>query len=356
MSSTTAASIAQASTKRPAEKLEGLVLQGGWTVGPVITRGANQSGGYFSTSYTVTALGGGQAFLKAMDYVEALNSTDPAKALNAMTQAYLFERNLVRECRERNMSHVVRAIDDGKVLVDQQPVEYLIFELADGDVRGYLSSVAPLDHVWRLTCLHNLFIGNQQLNKAHIAHQDMKPSNALTYGAQKQKIADLGRAWQRDVASPFDSLRCAGDRRYAPPESLYASGLGDSEEVRFAADFYLLGSMMLFFFTGFQATAALIARLNPAHRWTVWNGTYQEALPYLEHAFTSVVEDLRSSITNPRLAKELCEMVTQMCHPDIAKRGDHLHRAAIGSRFSLQRFISRLDRLRSEAISGKLYR
>jgi serine/threonine protein kinase len=262
-----------------------------------------------------------------------------------MTNAYLFERNLLRVCGERRLSKIVRAISDGKISVSGQPVEYLVFELADCDVRSHLSQSQQFDLAWRLRCLHNIFIGGQQLHNIRVAHQDVKPSNVLTYSGQGQKLADLGRAWHNETASPFDALPCAGDRRYAPPELLYPHHASRNIDERFANDFYLLGSMALFLFSGMQATAALMAKLAPDHHPRQWRGTYEEVTPYLDHAFSELIRDFRSSIADPHLATELADIVEQTCHPNITMRGDRLHRAKVGSRFDLQRLIQRFDRL-----------
>lgn len=339
---------------RPAEQLVGLKLADDWTVVSQIPKSPNQTGGTFSTSYLVKSSDGAEAFLKAMDYQDALKSPDPATTLNAMTNAYLFERNLLRLCKEKRLSRVVRAITDGKVIVSEQPVEYLIFELADGDIRKHLSELQQFDLAWRLRCIHNIFVGGQQLNNAQIAHQDLKPSNVLNYGTRGQKLADLGRAWYKAAPSPFDGLLCAGDRHYAPPELLYQGDPINLPDRRFSTDFYLLGSMVFFMFSGIQVTAALILKLAPEYRPTQWAGTYGEALPYLNHAFFEVLRELQRSIPNPKLADELSDIVEQMCNPDVQVRGDRLHKAKIGSRFNLQRLVQRVDRLSREAEIGIL--
>jgi hypothetical protein len=48
------------------------------------------------------------------------------------------------------------------------------------------------------------------------------------------------------------------------------------------------------------------------------------------------------------------DVAQQMCDPDLAARGDRDHRSRHGSRFNLQRFISRFDRLRMAAILGRI--
>lgn len=183
---------------RPAMRLEGVSLQKGWTVGPLIPRAATQTGGCFSCSYRVTRPNGAPAFLKAMDYTAALLSNDPATELNRLTSAFLFERELLQECANRGMSRIVRAIDSGKVLVGDQTVEYLIFEEAKGgDIRTYLDGLSQFNLAWTMTCIHSISVGVQQLHNAGIAHQDLKPSNVLHFPDEGEKLADLGRAWHQ---------------------------------------------------------------------------------------------------------------------------------------------------------------
>lgn len=342
--------------RSPAELLEGLVLDNGWTVGQLIPRNAVQTGGAFSCAYRVTKPDGLCAFLKAMDYASALNSSDPATALNLLTGAFLFEREVLQECADRRMSRIVRAIDGGKTSVNGQTVEYLIFEEAKGgDIRNYLDTEAQFNLVWTLTCLHNICVGVQQLHNASIAHQDLKPSNVLHFPDEGEKIADLGRAWHKSKFSPHDVLDVAGDHSYAPPELLYRYLDPDESDRRFGADFYLVGSMIVFLFAGLRASQILISALSPVHHPRVWRGTYDDVLPYLKHAFADNLVMISAQFSDPALRTELVDVLKQMCDPDIRTRGDKAHRAKHGSRFGLQRFVSVFDRLRTAALLGRIH-
>src|SRR3546814_11361929 len=68
-----------------------------------------------------------------------------------------------------------------------------------------------------------MFVATSQLHSAFIAHNDIKPANALIFDKKIQKMADLGRATSEDFPAPHDVLNCAGDLRFAPPEQLYPS-------------------------------------------------------------------------------------------------------------------------------------
>jgi serine/threonine protein kinase len=290
-----------------------------------------------------------------MDYTSALNSTDPATALNLLTSAFLFEREILQECVERKMSRIVRAIDGGKTSVNGQTVEYLIFEEAKGgDIRKYLESTAQFNLVWTLTCAHNVCVGVQQLHNASIAHQDLKPSNILHFPEEGEKLADLGRAWHKSKFSPYDALDFAGDLGYAPPELLYRYLDPDESDRRFGADFYLVGSLILFLFTGLRASQILVSALNPVHGPRAWRGTYDDVLPYLKHAFADNLVMVSAQFPDATLRTEMIDVLGQMCDPDVRTRGDKAHRAKYGSRFVLQRFVSRFDRLRRAALLGRI--
>jgi eukaryotic-like serine/threonine-protein kinase len=338
----------------PAEMLEGQVLDNNWIVGRLIPRTESQTGGTFSSSYEVRNGDGRIAFLKAMDYTKALAEPDPAAALNLLTSAFLFEREVLQECGERKMSRIVRAIDGGKILISNAVTEYLIFEKAEGDIRTHLDSTPEFDLAWTMTCIHNICVGMQQLNGASIAHQDLKPSNVLHFREHGEKIADLGRAWHGTRVSPHDRMQCAGDLTYAPPELLYGYTDPNESDRRFGADFYLVGSMILFLFTGARASQLLLSELDQSHYPGNWQGTYEEALPYLQHAFNKNISTIFEYFADPILGSEIVEVMKQMCDPNIATRGDKYHKSKYGSRFGLQRFVSAFDRLRTAAILGRI--
>src|SRR6185437_7605631 len=166
----------------PAELLAGLSLDGGWKVTERITAGPDATGGVFSVSYIVESAHSGRAFLKALDFSKAFN----------------FERDILQKCADRRMDRVVRAIGDGNVRTTATSgggvVQYLIFELADRDVRLQLSLSSKVDLAWKLRSLHHIATGLMQLHSAGIAHQDLKPSNVLVFEGKTSKVSDLGRA------------------------------------------------------------------------------------------------------------------------------------------------------------------
>ena len=340
---------------RPAKQLLGKTLDGGWHVTEMLQALPCATGGHFSQSYIVRSDTGETAFLKALDYVEALTSIDPppSLALLALTEAYSFERRLVEKCG-RGMDRVVRGLASGTIRMDSGPsgvVEYLIFERADGDVRAHLASVAQIELTWILKCLHHVATGLMQLHSVGIAHQDLKPSNVLVFERTISKIGDLGRAAYLGTAGPYDENDCAGDLTYAPPEVLYGFRAPEWRERRFGCDLYLLGSLVVFFFSGLGMTGLLMNELAEPHRWRNWDGSFAEVLPYLRDAFSKVLVKLEQShIPKTRIGASIKVLITELCDPDPAQRGDPKNlELRFKSPLSLERYVSRLDLLAKRA-------
>lgn len=332
----------------PAYQLAGLNLDGGWYVKKRLDGAPGATGSMFSCGYEIADQNGRTAFLKALDYTSAFNAPDAPTALNALTAAFIFERDLLRRCRTRKLDRVVRSTGDGRVKVDESQlglVDYLIFETADGDLRTQLSAMNRVEDAWKLRALHHMATGLNQLHSEGIAHQDLKPSNALVFGGKEVKIADLGCASLRGTVSPRDHHPFPGDPIYAPPELLYGYLEPEWTMRRLGCDAYLLGSMIVFLFAGTSATGLLYSELSPEHRWRKWSGTYADVLPYVREAFGRALERFGSAIGNATLRPELQTLVRYLCEPDVSLRGHPLNRRGFVSRLSLERFISKLNLL-----------
>src|SRR5260370_13203258 len=119
----------------PAARLKGLTLSSGWVVTEEVQRLPGATGGQFSCGYKVQK-DGKIAFLKALNYSKAeeiaqATGIDTLTALQALINAYQFERNLLQDCKQKRMDRIVIALEDGSVKVDSGifgEFNYLIFK------------------------------------------------------------------------------------------------------------------------------------------------------------------------------------------------------------------------------------
>ena len=342
-------------TLKPAERLVGLILEGGWKVTERHTRGPGSTGGAFSVGYYVVNEKGRKAFLKALDISSALSSADPARAIQALTEGYNFERDVLNLCRDRRLDRIATAIADGTTRIpeagDAGAVPYLIFELADGDVRSQIDFSQRFDVALRLRALHHIATGLWQLHKQAIAYQDLKPSNVLVFNNDESRITDLGRAAVQGKTPPHETLTVQGDWRYAPPELMFNQTSDNWYVRRQGCDLYLLGSMVVYFFAGSAMTPELLKETPPSHRPDTWTGTYSEVLPVLRKAFGNVLDHLKP-IIEPEYRSELMEIIVQLCDPDIARRGYPKARGNGAMQFSIERYVSKFNLLASKAEFG----
>jgi serine/threonine protein kinase len=342
---------------RPAESLTSLSLPGGWRVDQRITPSKNATGGFFSVGYRVIHTDGRVAFLKAMDISAALGGKNKAQDLLVLTKIYNFERDLALKCSAHRMTKVVLPIDHGEIVPPgMHPsdfVFYIIFELANGDIRSEMAKVQTFDLAWCLRSLHNSAIGMMQLHSKGITHQDLKPSNILTFGDGQFKIADLGRASEVGGNSPYDDHKIAGDLSYAPLELTFDLNCEDFERRR-RADIYLLGSLIFFHFSGLSANQSLRFKLRE-HGHNL-SANFYENMPYLEHAFSESLEALRIDVckTAGKLSDEIIQIARELCDPNPDARGHKRFDTSLTSRYDLQRYVSKLDRLATKAAIGQI--
>lgn len=348
----------------PILALCGRDLGNGWRVGKLLKAGPVGSGGHFSICYLAEHASGSAGFLKLFDFRSAVDAPDFMRALQSMTTAYNFERDLLDFCNNQKMKRVVVAMKHGDIEVKGVPLDrayYIIFELADGDSRAQMEVSEKRNFAWAFRALHNVSSGLQSLHARDVYHQDLKPSNVLVFANGKEnKLADLGRSHRENVQSPNGDWAIPGFIAYAPPEQLYGFEMPDARKRRAAADLYQLGSLILFFFSGVMATPALLSYLSQEHRpagEVGWQGDFEAVLPYLEAAFASVAEELEVTLAGEipekycdRLLRPTVRLFRELSAPAPSDRGHYVARRANASRpFDLQRIVSELAHLSSIA-------
>lgn len=350
---------------KPVFSLIGQVTSDGWKVtdpvgwkfdsaGRPVAAGDPGSGGNFSAGYRVQK-DGRNAFMKAIDLSKAMGARDVIAALKEIVDTASFEKSLCAMCGEKRMDKVVLALASGDFVTGpnlQDTVPYIIFELADGDVRRRLRHVeTKLRHEWIFRAIHNSAVGLRQLHGASVAHQDFKPSNVLQFESQKAfKVGDVGRAVREGIAVAHDKFWIAGDPTYAPPELMYGHLDPDWRTRRYGCDLFMFGSLIVFFFLGQGLTSLLVTRIGPtflpqAHGGS-WSGTYIDVLPVVRRAFTDILAEL-SVLVPDDYRTEVVKTVRELCEPDPALRGHPLSRKT--SQFDLSRYITLFDTLATRA-------
>jgi serine/threonine protein kinase len=329
--------------------LTGKTTPDGWTIVEAVPVPSDQTGGYFSNCFKVTK-DGKQAFLKALD-IEKFHFDQ----LLALLAGFQYESELLALCKQKRLSRVVQVLEAGRIERDPNAppvlrnVPFLVFELADGDIRRSVDVSQAVSNQWRFFVLHQTTLGLLQLHAQSIAHQDLKPSNVLRFGFDRLKLGDLGRSSLRGKAAPHDDMVCPGALNYAPFEQRYSYSPADWVERRLSADVFHLGCLVVFAFTNVCFADYVMDSLAEPYRPANWGATYAEVLPHVQAAMLKGVQDLAQDFPE-QFRQSLTEIVVDLCHPDPNLRGrtGTNHRTAVGLLW-LQRYASRFDVLEKAA-------
>jgi eukaryotic-like serine/threonine-protein kinase len=358
-----------------AENLVGHELPGRnrtkWTVIERFSRDEDLTGSFYSIGYKVKSSEGREAFMKVTDLDLLTDGTySLLDRMKVAVQAHTFERQILEHCRGNNMDRIVVPVDFGDTLIThargKEPIFYLIFELAECDVRVQVDRRNRFDLAWTLSAMHDLSVAIRQLHQGRVSHNDIKPANVLVFKISDyrlQKLADLGRATSPLIASIYDSEVCVGDPRYTAPEALYASAEEAhlcNFESRRGMDLYHLGSMIFFLVTGRRLTPEIVRKLPPQQRPPdeddARQGGFREILPYWREAFGRVLVEFEAELPADRsgrltsIGSALMDCVVQLCEPDPGLRGHPINRIGHADRLSVQQYISLFDSLRRRAL------
>jgi len=334
--------------------LIGKTTPGGWTIVSFRERGSRHTGGRHSYGYIATNDLGENAFVKALDMRLGAGKDDDIqmalKDLATRIDCFRYEWNLAEQCNGAGLSGVIRALEEGAFELEGEdnPVPFLVFELADCDLREQADREKRFDLAFRLRVLHKSAVGLSQLHGIRIALQDMKPSNIVVFENNSSKIADLGSAHHREIVRPGDSAHVAADRAYAPLEQLYGAVGNGWESRRLVADLYLLGSIAAFLVTGIGMTQHIKMQLGHEQLWTNFNDDYEQVLPYLREAMEAALDDIGDE-ADPEIADEIVRLIGYLCDPDPALRGHPRNVEGAGGHCGLERFVSRFDVMATRA-------
>lgn len=339
-------------SKKLEKALTGKALEGGWTIQGAKVKSSGATGSCHAIGFVAENSDGRQAFVKVMDPTPDpnLEGREQLKELERRLAVFIYEGELMEKCLTRRIRRVVRAIGQGAIAVDgfANEIHYMLFELADNDLRDHATWQKTLDTALNLRILHQVALAVEALHFNQIAHQDLKPSNVLLFDEVTAKVGDLGHAHDRGVSRPGINGIIAGDPAHAPVEQLYGYKITEWTTRRLAADLYLLGSLCVFMFTDLSLTAQKDTQLRPEHHWEVWADSYAEVLPYVREAWDAALEDFAACV-EPCVRDELATLTRYLTNPDPDTRGHPRNLAGSGPAYGVRRICSRLEVLANVA-------
>lgn len=344
----------------PAMMLTGQTLPSGWTLVQQLSKSPGGSGSNFCVGY-IAERAGRKAFVKAIDFVKALNAPDPIAELASLTSLATFEREAMELCEAQNLSRLIRLFSHEYVNLDPaknplNQVYCLIMEVGAGDLRKQLSHVGVFSCSTVFSILADVALGMSQLHRHGVAHQDVKPSNVISMTDMSVpkdalfKVGDLGRVVRKDRAGPYDGLPWPGDRQYAPPERWYGLVPTQWTDARESSDAYMLGSLVFFLLAGTPLQPVLWSRLTPMMKPGAWSGGYTEPLILVLRSLQlNIISDVLVPKVPLALQDSLVAILKELIDPDPIKRGDRRARVQAGKAVGLDRFVPRFRQLANQA-------
>lgn len=329
-----------------AERLLGISLLDQWKVAERIRHDDGLSGSSRSACYRAVSSDGRLGFVKAFDFRQEEMSGD-TDSLEKMVREYNYERNVHIFCRDQGVNRVTRIYGAGRVQVDDEVVHFIVCEWANICLREHQppgdGSVSISD---RFFAMRDASAALAQLHQAGVAHQDIKPSNAMCFDLGQVKLTDLGSSSCERIDSPPHDLEClVGQPTYAPYELLYEYPPPSWRSRRFGCDLFLLGNLCFTSFVGGSLSCAALHWIPANLRHTEFAGNYTEVLPHLIEAHASLIPLMLEDKVPRPLLNDVVQLVSSLCHPDPSRRGHVKNLQFENNQFGLQRFISRFDYL-----------
>lgn len=333
----------------PAERLVGKALNGKWIVHERLSRDSGDTGQSRSSCYRAVSVDGQAAFVKAFDFRQDDRSGDTER-LERNVREFNHERKIHEHCNR--LSRVTRIYDSGTVTVADQAVHFIVCELAAQSFRSWQPpGEASIPAHERLRALRKIASALVQLHGAGVAHQDVKPSNAVCFDGERIKISDLGSSSCQQLPSPpHDEDAVVGQPNYAPYELLYPNaGSSTWQRRRFGCDAYLLGNLIFTAFVGASLTVVVLHGVDEKLRPDRCTCNYEDVLPDLITAQFALVPDFLREYVPDIVADDVIRLVLALTHPDPAKRGLSPGLVQGERQFDLHRSVGALNTLATRA-------
>lgn len=345
-------------SQSPKHLLEGTILASGWLLTEKLVPKSGSSGGTFGVGYKATR-GEEIAFVKAIDFVDAISAPDPLLELTKLSNIANFEKDVLSYCAQHGMTKVLKYIGHEYISFDPNNpltrVSCLIMEAGTEDLRRLFNSKGGELSAWNLQVLRDVSQAIAQLHKGGIAHQDIKPSNVIEVsgnGVNLMKVGDLGRVVRREQNGPFDALPWPGDWRYSPPERWYGFIPPDWTDARDSSDAYMLASLMVYLYTGTTIQSLVLNLIPPAFQPGTWTGSFdQDLMPVLVNVHSRVLNEYLLPQLDPAIADGVFAIAKALSHPDPLKRGDLNARKQFGRPVGMERIYQKFNGLALTAMA-----
>lgn len=350
---------------RPADLLENITLGTGWKVIGKIPRNKTSDEVQYSICYEVEK-SGQKAFLKAVDLHEASKVGDYFKEIERISSRVNKEKRIAKLCSDFRMKNVVRFIEADTYQTgesDDTIVQFIIYEKAKNDgghgINKFGKGITNADIGYRLTLIHNITNALRTMHARDVVHQDVKPENVLYFmkdGKSIFKIGDFDAALQKSNLTLDEELESQdnnylGSFRFAPLELLYGYISTDWNVVRKGADFYLLGSLICYYFTGRSLTELYKEKLQWCICWEQdsTRGKYFDYIQNIKDAFELCIEDISVSTSmDVKLQEDICLIVRKLCNPIPENRGEKISINKEEYKLTLIPTLSKLGNLMSK--------
>lgn|GEM_PF-3293979 len=333
-----------------AEQLVGQLLLDKWKVIERIRHDDGISGSTRSACYKSQSSNGELAFVKAFDFRQEEFAGD-TEHLEKMVREFNYEKNALDYCIKNKISRVTRIFGADKVIISGTVVHFLVCEWADKSLREQQppgdSNISWSD---RFLALRDTSSALAQMHQSKMAHQDIKPSNAMCLQTGELKLTDLGSSsCQLLTTPPHDLELLVGQPNYAPYELLYEYTPPTWDNRRIGCDIFLLGNLCFTSLVGVSLSHLVLHGLPNEYKLDSYTGEFAEVLPFLISIHNLLVPEVLNEFLPKEIAGDVIDLISSLCHPDPAKRGHSKNIKQNYNQYGLQRVISQLDILAIKA-------